>query len=265
MLFVLATCNAESNLDIHSDSSEMSDVMQDSMASEPMDNVRGNSTNRGGHAMLTFDDGPHPQTTPLLLKQLKSAGVEKAIFFLVGDRITKYPDLVKTIDSAGYAIGYHSMNHRNQVGMTAKEINEDIQRFKLVLNNVLKKRYQLEYARPPFGGMSTQTAKIFLKLEKEGKLHTKNIISPQFVQKIVANKIRKVYMKNRLKIFLWNIDFNDWEQRIDLKHAKNKFNSSKEQYWLFHEMPMYKNKVFDNHITEDMPKLLKIICSISIC
>ena len=260
MLLAVASCHAEQGFNLSPELSQREQSFNDSEDDNIAESFQGQ-----GKAILTFDDGPHPKTTLLLLEQLKSAKVKNAIFFLVGERIKKYPNLVKKIDSEGYMIGYHSMNHRNQVGMSPKEINQDIKTFKLLLDETLGVNDSLEDARPPFGGMTTKTAKVFSELEKKGTLHIKDVMSIQFVQKIVADKIIKAYRKNDLKIYLWHIDFNDWKQRIDLKHAKKKFKGNMTQYWLFHEMPKYKKNVFDNHITEDMPNFLKLICNTSNC
>ena len=42
---------------------------------------------------LTFDDGPHPSCTPLLLDGLKERGV-KVTFFVIGLNVERYPELV---------------------------------------------------------------------------------------------------------------------------------------------------------------------------
>lgn len=59
---------------------------------------------------LTFDDGPHPEFTPMVLDVLNEYGV-KATFFLVGDNIKKYPDLTRRIIKEGHRVGNHSMSH----------------------------------------------------------------------------------------------------------------------------------------------------------
>src|SRR5262245_56119218 len=47
----------------------------------------------GRRVALTFDDGPHPDTTPGLLAALRRAGV-RATFFLVGEAVERWPELV---------------------------------------------------------------------------------------------------------------------------------------------------------------------------
>lgn len=59
---------------------------------------------------LTFDDGPIPESTPLLLDILDRHGV-KATFFMVGDNARKYPELLEEVKRRGHAIGNHTMHH----------------------------------------------------------------------------------------------------------------------------------------------------------
>ena len=61
---------------------------------------------------LTFDDGPVPQYTPWVLDVLKKYNI-KATFFCVGENIDKHPEIFKTIQEQGHAIGSHSYNHLN--------------------------------------------------------------------------------------------------------------------------------------------------------
>ena len=59
---------------------------------------------------LTIDDGPDPATTPALL-DLLDAYQAKALFFLIGDRAAKHPDLTREILRRGHQIGNHSQTH----------------------------------------------------------------------------------------------------------------------------------------------------------
>ena len=61
---------------------------------------------------LTFDDGPDPEVTPWILNVLKQEDV-KATFFLVGEQIEEFPDLVGTIINEGHIIANHSYSHLN--------------------------------------------------------------------------------------------------------------------------------------------------------
>lgn len=60
---------------------------------------------------LTFDDGPDDKITPQILDILKAEGV-KATFYVCGNMVDTYPNVLKRIFNEGHAIGNHSYNHR---------------------------------------------------------------------------------------------------------------------------------------------------------
>ncbi|MBD2345020.1 polysaccharide deacetylase family protein [Anabaena subtropica] len=59
---------------------------------------------------LTFDDGPWPETTAQVLDILKQNNI-KGTFFVVGQNVKNYPDLVKRVVAEGHAIGNHTWHH----------------------------------------------------------------------------------------------------------------------------------------------------------
>jgi peptidoglycan/xylan/chitin deacetylase (PgdA/CDA1 family) len=59
---------------------------------------------------LTFDDGPDPLTTPLLLGLLARHRA-KAAFFVSGRNAVRHPELVRQILRDGHEIGNHSCSH----------------------------------------------------------------------------------------------------------------------------------------------------------
>jgi len=70
-----------------------------------------NSCNvEGPYVALTFDDGPHATLTPKLLDILKQRGI-KATFYVIGQSVAAYPDVVKRAAAEGHEIGNHSWNH----------------------------------------------------------------------------------------------------------------------------------------------------------
>jgi peptidoglycan-N-acetylglucosamine deacetylase len=60
--------------------------------------------------LLTFDDGPHPSTTPALLDLLDEHGV-KAVFFLIGQQVQQWPELGREILRRGHTVGNHTQTH----------------------------------------------------------------------------------------------------------------------------------------------------------
>lgn len=59
---------------------------------------------------LTFDDGPHPDSTIMILDILARKNV-KAIFFCNGEAAEKYPDIVEAIKLEGHLVGNHGYEH----------------------------------------------------------------------------------------------------------------------------------------------------------
>lgn len=63
------------------------------------------------HVALTFDDGPHPVSTPAFLEMLAGLGI-RATFFVVGERVEQEPDLVRRMAAEGHEVGLHGWRHR---------------------------------------------------------------------------------------------------------------------------------------------------------
>ena len=69
---------------------------------------RGDS--RAKRVVLTFDDGPDPAATPILLEVLRRHQI-KAAFFPIGTKTRDYPEMIKQIDQEGHILGNHSFRH----------------------------------------------------------------------------------------------------------------------------------------------------------
>ncbi len=69
-----------------------------------------------GEIAITFDDGPDPEVTPRVLDCLDNAGV-KASFFVVGERVRRYPHLVRDIHRRGHSVENHTMVHSLRFSM----------------------------------------------------------------------------------------------------------------------------------------------------
>jgi peptidoglycan-N-acetylglucosamine deacetylase len=74
---------------------------------------------------LTFDDGPHPEGTAAILERL---GSRKAIFFMVGEQVERFPSVAAEVASAGHEIGLHGYRHRNQMRVTPGWLADDLER-----------------------------------------------------------------------------------------------------------------------------------------
>src|SRR5580704_16388212 len=67
---------------------------------------------RDKEVVLTFDDGPWPENTPMVIKALTDMCV-KATFFEIGEHATWRPDISKMVAAAGMTIGSHTWSHKD--------------------------------------------------------------------------------------------------------------------------------------------------------
>jgi peptidoglycan/xylan/chitin deacetylase (PgdA/CDA1 family) len=62
--------------------------------------------------VLTFDDGPDPTWTPKISDLLEREGVP-ATFFMVGEHVTRHPELAEDLRARGFELGNHTFTHAN--------------------------------------------------------------------------------------------------------------------------------------------------------
>jgi peptidoglycan/xylan/chitin deacetylase (PgdA/CDA1 family) len=74
------------------------------------DQVILNAKPNGMQIALTFDDGPDPAATPVLLDLLKRENIS-ATFFCIGKNVTAHPDLTTRIVAEGHLIANHTYHH----------------------------------------------------------------------------------------------------------------------------------------------------------
>jgi peptidoglycan/xylan/chitin deacetylase (PgdA/CDA1 family) len=67
---------------------------------------------RDKEVVLTFDDGPWPENTPMVLKALKDNCI-KATFFEIGQHATWRPDISREVAAAGMTVGNHTWSHKD--------------------------------------------------------------------------------------------------------------------------------------------------------
>ena len=96
---------------------------------------------------LTFDDGPGKHTRQLL-DGLRERGV-KASFFLMGSKVERRPELVKTMHDDGHLIGCHTWSHISFFEHTDAEIKDEIDRTNTLIESITGERPK--FLRPPYG------------------------------------------------------------------------------------------------------------------
>lgn len=105
------------------------------------------------YVAITFDDGPHPQNTPKLLKMLAERNI-KATFFVVGEVAAEHPEVLEQIAREGHEIGNHSWSHALLSKKSADFVHEDLRKTDDVIRQVTGKRPTL--FRPPYGAFTEE-------------------------------------------------------------------------------------------------------------
>jgi peptidoglycan-N-acetylglucosamine deacetylase len=133
-----------------------------------------------GGVLFTFDDGPDPEVTPRVLKLLAKYDV-KAIFFVVGSRIPRAPEMLKQIVAAGHWIGNHTFSHPLDHIPRLSEYSRDVRACQMAIEQTAG--IQPSWFRPPLGAITAAS-----------------LLSPWMAG---------------LHSMLWSIDVGDWQLRSD--------------------------------------------------
>lgn len=102
----------------------------------------------GRRLAMTFDDGPAPTTTHMVLEQLRQRKI-KATFFMIGQRVKEYPDIARDVLSEGHEIGNHSFTHPALGKMAVEKVTQEIQGCQDIIGQTLN--LSPVWFRPPYG------------------------------------------------------------------------------------------------------------------
>ena len=114
-----------------------------------------------GHVALTFDDGPHPLSTPRFLDVLDQVGV-RATFFLLGRWVARAPGVVKDIVAAGHEVGLHGYDHRCLLARGFTATYGDLARGQDTIADVTGE--PVRWYRPPYGVLTGATLDVTRRL-----------------------------------------------------------------------------------------------------
>ena len=81
---------------------------------------------KNGEVVMTFDDGPWPQTTASVLAALDQH-CTKAIFFAIGQHATWHPEILKEVAARGHTIGSHTWSHKNLAKLPVDKATDEIE------------------------------------------------------------------------------------------------------------------------------------------
>ena len=108
---------------------------------------------------LTFDDGPYPIYTPMLLDVLHDLQVP-ATFFLIGNDAMQWPELTRRIEAGGEEIADHTLTHPDLDLESPQQVRAEILRGRDVLWALSHDPAVRTYVRPPHGRYTERTLQI---------------------------------------------------------------------------------------------------------
>ncbi|MGE5416253.1 MAG: polysaccharide deacetylase family protein [Acidobacteriota bacterium] len=173
---------------------------------------------------LTFDDGPDPEATPMLLDILDK-NKANATFFVLGVQGEKHPALVKKIVNNGHELASHGYSHKFKNYGNKDFFIDDIQKNNVLLFSLTGVKPLL--FRPPGGYLSSDLVDY-------------------------ANK-------NGIKIitWTWQADYKDWKARNSDKLAQSIIkNASPGQIVLLHDGGQNR-EVMIRALTKSLPELAR--------
>jgi peptidoglycan-N-acetylglucosamine deacetylase len=102
---------------------------------------------------FTFDDGPAPQWTPMVLDALDEARIP-ATFFMVGRNLQRHADLVRD-RMARHEVGNHSWSHDDLATLNRFQVDTELSRTHEAIEQVFGRSPRL--LRPPYGHLGGST------------------------------------------------------------------------------------------------------------
>ncbi len=105
---------------------------------------------------LTFDDGPYPIVTPLLLQALGDLRVP-ATFFLIGRDAEQFPDLARAIAAAGHEIADHTLTHPDLDRLDDAAVTQELRDGAAALERIAAQASERTSFRPPHGRYTVAT------------------------------------------------------------------------------------------------------------
>jgi peptidoglycan-N-acetylglucosamine deacetylase len=119
----------------------------------------GDRSNRPKLIALTFDDGPYPIYTPMLLDVLHDLRVP-ATFFLIGRDAQQWPELAERIEASGNEVADHTYSHPDLDHETDGEVRDEILQGRDVLWTLTHDPAVRVLMRPPHGRYTERTLQV---------------------------------------------------------------------------------------------------------
>jgi len=101
-----------------------------------------------GKVGISFDDGPYPGITEQYLDILEKYNT-RATFFMVGQRVSLYPEPARKVIEQGSEIGNHSWGHGRLDELKTEQVLADLQSVTEQVYDIVGQK--VDFMRPPYG------------------------------------------------------------------------------------------------------------------
>lgn len=138
---------------------------------------------------LSYDDGPSPANTPILLDLLRNSDAS-ATFFVVGSEVAGNEQLIARVLAEGHELGNHSFTHSDPLDLDGSGLREEIERCGEAIS---RSGQRARLFRPPYGKRPSAAARICAGLGMQTVLWSIDSgDSRSFaVEKLVAEVVRR--------------------------------------------------------------------------
>ena len=120
------------------------------------ENGKYDSTKHRPMVALTFDDGPGRFTDKLL--DCLEENNAKATFFMLGENVERFPDVVKRMHDSGMELGNHSYDHTTLTTLSENDILKQITKTNNVIDDACG--VPADVMRPPGGSYNTTVSSL---------------------------------------------------------------------------------------------------------
>jgi peptidoglycan/xylan/chitin deacetylase (PgdA/CDA1 family) len=118
---------------------------------------------------LSFDDGPSPRYTPLILDALDRYGV-RATFFALGENVSRHPSVTRRAHRRGHSVQNHTWSHPDLRRVSWSAFKSQIVRTDRAVH--AQTGYTPRCLRPPYGAVDDRVRQRARSLGKTIRLWT---------------------------------------------------------------------------------------------
>ncbi len=158
---------------------------------------------------LTFDDGPSPRNTPVLLDLLARKGI-RATFFVMGKRLLHFADIARRAHAEGHELANHSFHHLPLPLIPERVMRKEVLETEKLITAITGTKPR--FFRPPMGWFSHRSLDVLVELGYEpviGNIHPQDSSQPSV--EVILSRIRRQLVDGSIVI----LHDGGWRANVD--------------------------------------------------